>query len=130
MDFGSRSHRKAIPDHLAIMFLGLSMIRGFWNRDFVIIRKVTDIPVPQLPHIALLNEKVTDGSCAIERLIHFILLAANLAIDRSWKCPSVHIALFRRNVSWIMLNEHLASSFTDCAFSFRKYGIPGLNMLI
>lgn len=64
----------------------------------MIIRKVTEIPIPQLPHIALLNEKVTDGSRATQRLI-FVLLAAKLAIAQSWKRSSVHIALFRRKVS-------------------------------
>lgn len=70
------------------------------------------MPVSQLPHI-ILNEKVTGDFCATQKLIYFMLFPAKLSIARSWKRPSVHIALFRCKVSWIMLNEHLASRLTD-----------------
>lgn len=99
-------------------------IRVFWNKVFVIKRRVTDIPVPQLHCIALLNEKVDDSVHSTQRLIHVMLLAAKLVIAWSWKPPSVNIAMFRRKVYWIMFNEHLASKLTNFVPQIRKVWEP------
>lgn len=82
---------------------------------------------PSLPFLPLFDKKAVDSSCSTQRLINVMLLAGKLAIARSWKRPSVRIAMFRGNFLGIMLIEHLASKLTDSVSKFRKIWEPWAN---
>ena len=94
-------------------------IRGFWNRVFHLIRKVTGVPVAQSPHVALLNFAPAEASKSQKRLIHFMLLGAKLTIAKAWKSSTVSFTLLKRKISWIMTQEKLASSLLNTSQKFE-----------
>lgn len=85
-------------------------IRGFWNKLFQLIRRVTGSIVPQKPTIALLNEKIPKLSKNNQILSHYIFTGAKLTIARAWKSPKASMHLTKQKVTWIMLQERTSNT--------------------
>lgn len=49
----------------------------------------------------------------MQTLIHFIFLAAKIAVAMAWKSPVIDLALLKCKLTWIMLNEKLVSVLQD-----------------
>lgn len=77
--------------------------------------------------IALLNVPVDDIPKHMQTLIHFIFLAAKIAVATAWKSPVIDLALLKCKLSWIMLNEKLVSVLPDRQTLFDRK--PWLNYL-
>lgn len=84
-------------------------IRGLWNKVFSSICKVTGIPVPKTPEIALLNGNPVGCAKPLQTLVHFILLGTKITIARAWKQPTVSLAAVKRKISWVMVQEKTVS---------------------
>lgn len=75
-------------------------IRGFWNRVFSLLPKVTGLTILKKPELALLNYKTVQCSKPTQKLIHFILLGAKITVARSWKPTVDSILLQQQNVTF------------------------------
>lgn len=107
-------------------------LRGFWNKVFAIIRKVSGLPVTKSPQVALLNAPIPRTAKHTQKLITFMLLGAKTTIAKAWKQPTVSFQAAKRKISWIMSQEKLVSTMMDTTKSFeatwepwaRHLGIP------
>lgn len=94
-------------------------IRGFWNRIFCLLLKVTGLSLKKMHKVALLNRKSVGCSKPIQKLIHFILLGAKLTVAWAYKQPTVSFAAAKHKVSWIMIQEKSASLLLDTSDKFE-----------
>lgn len=94
------------------IWLECPRIRGFWNKLFNLIRKITDLSIPKSPQIALLNGHIPNIPKHSGKLIYFMLTGARIVIARAWKQPSVSLSAAKRKIFWIMSQEKLVSSLS------------------
>lgn len=99
-------------------------IRGFWNRVFHIIWKVTGCAISQTPAIALLNGFLPHVSKITHKLILFILTGTKLTIAKAWKKSPVSLLSMKRKISWIMEQEKMVSSLLDKTTQFEATWEP------
>lgn len=113
---------KLYPTASPLCFRGCDMLhvwwdcpkfRGFWNKIFSLIQKITGLPIAMSSLVALLNFPVESVSKSMQHLIFFILLGAKLTIAHSWKSPYVSVQMAKRKVSWIMTREKMVSVLLD-----------------
>lgn len=79
--------------------------------------------------VSLLNKPVDNIPRHTQTLIYYIFLAAKIAIASAWKSPIVDIALMKRKLGWIMLNEKIVSILNDKQPLFEKIWSPWLTYL-
>lgn len=99
-------------------------IRGYWNKLFQLIRRVTGSVVPQIPTIALLNQKIPKLSKNNQILSHYIFTGAKLTIARAWKFPKVSMHLTKQKVTWIMFQERTSNTILDKTEKFKRIWEP------
>lgn len=96
-------------------------LRVFWNKFFALIQKISEILVPQQPRIALLNEPIENLPRCKQRLIF-------LCCQQQNSLQSAHgrrlLSIYRRKVSWIMLNEQFTGVFNDTTKRFKTIWSP------
>lgn len=64
----------------------------------------------------------------VQLLIHFISLAAKIAIAMTWKSPVIDLSMLKRKFTWIMLIEKIVSVLQDKQSFFKKNGIHGSHI--
>lgn len=101
-----------------------SKIRGFWNKIFYLIRRVTGIPVTKSPQIALLNVHAPKTPKYTQKLISFMLLGAKITIAKAWKQTKVSLTAAKRKISWIMSQEKMVSSIMNTHKPFEATWEP------
>lgn len=99
-------------------------IRGFWNKIFHTLRKITGVPVSKSPQIAWLNCTMESAPKNARHLIFFVLLIAKLTIERAWKTLSVFFGLAKLKISWIMAKEKLVSTLLGTVWKFEAIWEP------
>lgn len=104
-------------------------IRTFWFRIFGIIRRITNIPLQQLPEYALLGHRVPKAPKHTQALIGYIFLGAKITIAKYWKKPSVPLHAAKSKISWIMTQEKLYSTMDDSGEKFEKIWEPWASYL-
>ena len=104
-------------------------IRGYWNKVFHIIRRVTGCNLHQSPAIALLNGFIPQVQKVTRKLILFILTGARITIAAAWKKPSVSIPSMKRKVTWIMEQEKRIGSMMDKLTQFNEIWEPWLKFM-
>ena len=99
-------------------------IRGFWNKIFNLIRKVTGVPVEKNPQVALLGTRIPQASKQMQKLITFMLLGAKTTLAGAWKQPRVSIMAAKKKISWVMTQEKLVSSILNTSQLFEAIWEP------
>lgn len=72
----------------------------------------------------LVNKPVENIPRHTQTLIYFIILQAKIAIVPAWKNPTIDIALMKRKLTWIMLNEKILRVLRDKQPLFEKIWSP------
>ena len=99
-------------------------IRGFWNKIFHLLRKVTGFPVVKSPQIALLGVRIPQAPKITQKLIDFMLLGAKTTLAGAWKQPTVSVSAAKRKISWIMNQEKMISSILNTTNLFEAIWEP------
>ena len=104
-------------------------IRSFWNKIFHLIRQVTNLQVPQTPHVTFLHDFPRTYPRSLSTLLFFMLLGAKLTLAKSWKQPSVSLTAAKRKISWIMAQEKMVAIFQDRLAKFEAVWDPWAQYL-
>lgn len=104
-------------------------VRRFWMRVHSLIFSVTQVNIKKDANIALLNKPVEDIPKHTQTLIYYMFLSAKIAIASAWKSPAIDIALLKRKLSWIMLNEKIVSVLRDRQAVFDRVWSPWIDYL-
>ena len=104
-------------------------IRGYWNKVFNIIRRVTGCNLHQSPTIALLNGMLPLTSKVTRKLILYIMTGARITLAAAWKKTNVSILYMKRKVTWIMEQEKRVCSMLDKSTLFYEIWEPWLEYM-
>lgn len=99
-------------------------IRHFWNRVFLMFRKMTGLPIEQQPHLALRNDFPTGWPLPLKHLVYFMLLEVKITIAGTWKTPSVSFLWFKHKILWSMIHEKIACIINDQNNLFEQMWEP------
>lgn len=112
-----------VGDHVHIWW-PCPHIRKYWGNIFQVLRKLTGVPIPKSPLIALLNERVAEVSKVNQKLILFVLVGARISVAWAWKQPWISIPLTIKNISCIMAQEKAVSFLQNTSHKFEAVWGP------